>query len=114
MKWLIAALLTLTTSTPLQFTVQATQHMLVASIIYERDVRNADITVAVTALDGTPNEWASDTVLHVLLLEDQENGGREAFDDLWPGMHPGHYRMVVTLHREKEELKAPPIDVEVR
>jgi hypothetical protein len=114
MKWLIAALLALASTTPLQFTVHATDHTLITSIIYERDPANVDITVAVTALDHTPLQWASATVLHVLELEDQTSG-REAFDDVWPRMPAGHYSVQVTLDREQgPALVAPPITVEVK
>jgi hypothetical protein len=112
MKWLaIALLMVLGTpdGSPLITDVTVQSDKIVVFIAYYGDPTNSDVTVSVTALDNTPPEWASSTVKHVWLI----GTGPGNFNDYWPRMPAGHYRVRVVLRREQTPISAPPVEVTV-
>lgn len=74
---------------------------------------NVDITVAVTALDGVPPEWADKTVYHVYQLETE---GKElvTINDVWPNMRKGHYQFAIALHIGDSESAIDPFIIEIK
>lgn len=72
---------------------------------------NLGIEVAMTALDRTPTDWASDTVFHQWILDDASTA---SFDDAWERMPPGRYRVRVTLWTDDGKAEAEGQVVEVR
>jgi hypothetical protein len=79
-------------------------------VAYESNDKNEDVTVAVTALDSIPAEWASATVYHVWYITPRAM----TFDDVWPNMRTGHFRVQVTLHRDNKAIDGTPVTVEVK
>lgn len=113
MNWLIAALMSLTLllNTPLLTNTTVKGGLMSVEIVLEANPNNADVTVAVTALDTPPVEWVGPTVSHVWYVDTIDYH----FIDRWPNMRTGHFRVQVTLHRDGEpSIVAPAVDVEVQ
>ena len=112
MRWFVAALLALgMTGMPLLTDTTVKADKVVVFVQYEANSANRDVTIAVTALDSTPPEWAYATVYHVWWID--ADAGH--FNDKWPDMRTGHYRVKATLHRlNQPDISAPAVDVEVR
>jgi hypothetical protein len=115
MKWLLIGLGLLSlaaTSTPLlSDTTVRDGNKIIVYVQYEANPANTDVTVAVTALDSTPPEWAVSTVSHVWFVDPV--GGH--FNDEWPNMRTGHFRVGVMLHRTTgKTIYAPPIFVDIQ
>ena len=119
MKWLVLTCLFLgLASTPLvsDTTIQADK--ILVYVRYDASPNNVDVTVAVTALDNTPTEWAAATVYHVWYVGTDANH----FTDEWPHMRAGHFRVQTMLDRivgaghdtRPYRLYAPPVYVEVK
>ncbi len=110
MKWLLIALLVFGDNTPFLTDTTVKGDKMTVYVAVGADPANVQVTVAVTALDNTPVEWASTTVYHIWYI----NPVAIQFNDEWPNMHPGRFRVQVTLGRDgKPSLVAPAIDVEV-
>jgi hypothetical protein len=110
MKWLMIAFLMFTGNTPLLTDMTVKGDKITVSIAVEANIANEQVTVAMTALDSTPVEWASATVYHIWYIDPVAY----QFTDDWPNMKPGRFRVQVTLYRGKQTVVAPAIDVEVR
>jgi len=116
MKWLLLALLAFGANTPLLTDTTVKGDKMTVYVAYEANPYNTDVTVAVTALDNTPAEWASATVYHVWFID----ATAAQFNDIWPNMRAGHFRVQVTIHRLDpsrptwtQDVIAPAVDVEV-
>lgn len=110
MNWLIVALLSLL-SIPLQTATTVKGSVISVQITLEANEANEDVTVAVTALDTPPVEWAGPTVYHVWSVDPVAYD----FVDRWPNMRAGHFRIQVTLHRDGEpSIVGPAVEVEVQ
>ena len=111
MKLLMLALAVPLLLLPLRSDVTVDKSKITVYVEYTADAANSDVTVAVTALDNTPEEWASATVFHVWYI----NSVAYHFNDEWPNMKAGHFRVQTTLHRDgKPAIEAPSQDVEVK
>ena len=110
MKLLMLALAVPLLLLPLRSDVTVDKSTINVYIEYTADPANDDVTVAVTALDNTPAEWASATVYHVWYISPRAL----KFTDEWPNMKAGHFRIQTTLHRGDKAIAAPAQDVEVQ
>ena len=107
---------------PITATVRTEPRAFTVSIVLDGHPDNIHVQVATTALDKTPEDWADATVYHQYLLLSGEDGQRQpeevvtTFEDHWPNMPPGRYRVAVSLTRIGviAPIEVPPIDVRVR
>ena len=97
-------------SSPLIADTKVDGTTITVGVAYDADQNNEDVTTAVTALDTVPAEWAAATVYHVWYITPQAL----SFDDVWPNMKAGHFRVQVTLHRDSIAIPVPPVTVEVK
>ncbi len=108
---MLLAVMGMTAGSPLITDVTVQADKIVVFIAYYGDPANSDVTTSITALDNTPPEWASATVKHVWYI-----GIAPAnFNDEWPNMRTGHFRVQTVLHRDGQlPIVAPSVEVGVK
>lgn len=94
---------------PISARARAFPHYISVAIELTPHPDNANVQVAVTALDHVPDSWARATVYHQNLLEAPTE--TDHFIDEWSDMEPGRYRIEVELSRGADVFKAAAQEV---